>query len=151
MLEVIEGDLFDPANRFDAIAHGVNLEGVMGSGIAVEFRKRFPDMYYTYRKHCLAGRINPGRVWSHYDAKTDWTIFNCATQVRQGANADYTLVAMAAFDMLRIAKIHKIKRVGLPIIGCGIGGLEWGRVQYILENTVGLDDEVTFVVVKKTA
>jgi O-acetyl-ADP-ribose deacetylase (regulator of RNase III) len=149
MYREVEGDLFDPKWGFDAIGHGVNLEGVMGSGIAPFFRKKSEAMYQVYRQTCLRNEMLPGDVmaWEFAEnAKPRW-IYNCATQVKQGRNANYVLVALAAHNMWDHALRNNVRSIGLPRIGCGIGGLEWERVTYILDGVFGAtkDIEVTAV------
>ena len=149
MLEVIEGDLFDHSHNFDAIGHGVNLEGVMGSGIAVIFRKMFPAMFEGYRTACRENHIAPGEIYPWYDVPRGTWVYNCATQVRQGPNANYALVALTAHHMLVHAQKNGVKSIGIPTIGCGIGGLEWPRVQYIYKSVFAPVEDVTLTVVHK--
>jgi hypothetical protein len=58
----VSGDLFaDPS--LDGLAHGCNCVGAMGAGIAMEFRRRYPEMYLQYKKHCDSGDFVPGTVF----------------------------------------------------------------------------------------
>lgn len=122
MISFTEGDLF--ACGIPDIAHGVNCRGVMGAGIAVQFKARYPGMYDSYRRRCLrrSGMI-PGDVmpWKHDDGRV---IFNLATQDRPGADAKPWMIAAAVGRMITEAD-HDfgITRIALPMIGCGIGGL----------------------------
>lgn len=57
MIEIIkEGDLFEVQGN---IGHGVNCSGVMGKGIALEFKRRYPEMFKSYRNLCLSGKFGP--------------------------------------------------------------------------------------------
>jgi len=116
-----EGDLF--GSGVMALAHGVNCQGVMGAGIAVQFRGRWPKMFESYRKRCMRGEMIPGDIlpW-----KTDsgTVIFNLATQRAPGPNARPWMVAAALGRM--ITEAHHdfgITEIAMPWIGCGIGGL----------------------------
>jgi O-acetyl-ADP-ribose deacetylase (regulator of RNase III) len=151
MYREVEGDLFDPAWDFDAIGHGVNLDGVMGSGIAPFFRKKSEAMYQVYRDTCLKGEMLPGDVmaWEFAEnARPRW-VYNMATQVKQGPNASYVLIALAAHNVWTHAIENDVRKIGLPRIGCGIGGLEWERVTYILESTFGPSENIEVVAVTK--
>jgi O-acetyl-ADP-ribose deacetylase (regulator of RNase III) len=150
MYREIRGDLFDPSHNFDALGHGINLEGVMGSGIAVIFRKMFPAMYQGYRASCFQNHIEPGGIYPWHDARRDQWVYNCATQIRQGANASYPLVAISAHLMLEHACSNNVKSIGIPTIGCGIGGLEWPKVQYIYKMMFESNPHVTLTVVHKS-
>lgn len=117
----IEGDLFTCG--IPAIAHGVNCRGVMGRGIAVEFRRRWPDMYESYRKRCLrhSGMI-PGQImpWKHPGG----VVFNLATQREPGPDAQTWMISAAIGQMVSEAiEDFGVTRVAIPEIGCGLGGL----------------------------
>lgn len=116
-----------------AIAHGVNCKGVMGAGIAKPIRDMYPDrMYDKYRSQCYYGVLRPGGVqmWVSEDLPT---LFNLATQDSPGADAHLSYVLRSVDCMLKHATTFGVKRIGMPRIGCGIGGLKWERVEPILE------------------
>lgn len=123
MIKFIEGDLF--SQNVDAIGHGVNCMGAMGSGIAVEFRKRFPDMYLQYRILCGAGTLTPGHMFPYRDEQTNWWVYNLASQDYPGASAKGIWLR----ESLKSARLHAetngLHSVALPRIAAGIGGLSW--------------------------
>lgn len=121
MIRYRQGDLF--ASGLPALAHGVNCRGAMGAGIARSFRERWPDMYEDYRQICAAGHLRPGQVFAWKDA-TGLVIVNLATQKNTGADAKPWAVATAIGQMIMLAQELGITEVGLPLIGCGIGGLK---------------------------
>lgn len=61
VVEYVSGDLFE--TQCQTIGHGVNCRGRMGAGVAVEFRRRFPEMYQEYRRRCHAGELSPGEIF----------------------------------------------------------------------------------------
>ena len=128
------GNLFD--TTAPAIGHGVNLEGNMGGGIAVLFKEKYPNMYITYKDKCELNLIRPGAVmvWNggdHY-------VYNMATQVKPGPNANLMLVRYSAFHAAIDAMERGFDRIALPMIGCGIGGLVWEDVEQELLNVEAL-------------
>jgi O-acetyl-ADP-ribose deacetylase (regulator of RNase III) len=125
----VKGDLFG-ASGLDALAHGCNCAGAMGKGIAVEFRKRFPEMYAEYKERCARGRFNLGDVfaWTHEHI----TVFNLGTQKTWRTKADLIAVKAALEAMIQLAEQAGIRRVGLPRIGAGLGGLAWQDVRSVL-------------------
>jgi O-acetyl-ADP-ribose deacetylase (regulator of RNase III) len=143
MFREAEGNLFELG--LPAIGHGVNCRGVMGAGIAKVFRDKYPGMYDDYVAACINGNINPGGVliWREPDV----VIFNLATQLNPGADA--TLEAVKS--SVRIAVGHcyyaSIQSLGLPRIGCGIGGLNWPDVKKIMEEVAWEFPVVDVVVV----
>jgi O-acetyl-ADP-ribose deacetylase (regulator of RNase III) len=116
-----KGDLF--ASGLRAIAHGVNCQGVMGAGIAAGFRARWPDMYDAYRAACKAGALQPGDTM-RWDVP-GLTIWNLATQRNPGRGASTAAIRAAMDRMVGQAQGLAIRQIGIPKIGCGIGGLDW--------------------------
>lgn len=131
------GDMFTTDARY--LAHGVNCKGLMGSGIAVQFRKRFPEMHAGYVERCLDGRLAPGSFWVSTGILNGRTVLplNLASQDEPGANAryDYLFSALAGFAAAA-SHPERLRMYGgivaIPEIGCGIGGLEWAKVKEIL-------------------
>lgn len=125
------GDLF--TQDVDAYAHGCNCRGLMGAGIAAQFRERFPAMYQVYRLACDHGELTTGRVlpWAD-DGKI---IFNLMTQREPGPCAEPWAIAAAIGQMIQLARLPQYRAavIGLPEIGCGIGGLTPARLKACLQ------------------
>jgi len=172
--QIIKGDLFDPSHNFNALAQGVNTRGIMGSGIAVEFSQRFPDMYEDYMDECYKySSILPGLIHRWYNAGNggcpveDPAIYNLFSQIHPGdGNASMELLERATYLMLQEADdalevfggldrligsndlIDGKFRVGLPWIGCGVGGLKRHNVEHLFRRLL-TDSEVEFVLVEQ--
>ena len=129
MITYIEGDLFTCGIK--ALAHGCNCQGVMGAGIAAQFRARFPAMYERYRNLCADGWFIPGEVmpWTEQDR----VVFNLATQARPGLDAQPWMIAAAVGRMIMYGVRHRITEIAMPWIGTGIGGLSPGRLMRTIE------------------
>lgn len=125
-----KGNLFEA--DVDAIAHGVNCRGVMGAGIAKEFSERYPEMYEYYRDMCRGGHLDPGDgfLWKPPEGPK---VYNLASQYHPGPAAKLRWLTEAFCWMLEDAETEKVKSIGLPRIGCGIGGLDWIEVRMIIE------------------
>lgn len=124
-----EGNLFDSTAR--AIGQGVNTQGVMGAGIALEFKRREPEMYEAYRKLCREDYFVGGMVfpWGTRDGKV---ILNIASQEQPGANAEYGFLWAGVRKSLKFLNEMGIDTLALPRIGSGIGGLNEKVVEGIL-------------------
>lgn len=125
------GDLF--TSTAPALAHGVNVDGVMGAGIAVAFRKKFKGLYPAYRDQCRSGALRPGGMFPYKAADGRW-VYNMASQDRPGPHARVAWIISAAHLALDHADAHDIPLVALPRIGSNIGGLEWTEVALALED-----------------
>jgi O-acetyl-ADP-ribose deacetylase (regulator of RNase III) len=128
-LEERTGDLF-AASDVQGLAHGCNCKGVMGKGISVEFRRRWPAMFEEYKRCCAEGSFTLGDVfvWNAGDR----TIFNLATQRTWRTKAEPWAIEKSVAKMVEIAETAGLDAVGLPRIGAGLGGLPWKAVERIL-------------------
>jgi O-acetyl-ADP-ribose deacetylase (regulator of RNase III) len=131
MIEHRTGDLFK--SDITALAHGCNTVGAMGAGIAVEFKRRFPQMYLAYRDLCRTGQFKGGEVLV-WDDDAPYTIFNLATQAHWQLPAKPEYIEQAVIKMLIEAGRRGISQIAMPRIGAGLGSLRWYEVEEILER-----------------
>lgn len=132
-LTMIQGDLFNADT--DAIAQGCNCRGRMGAGIAAVFRKREPEMFKAYEDLCNQRLFSAGSVMSWRETNGNRTIFNLGTQLAPGASADRRFISIAFKHMADVMWKMRLESVGLPLIGCGIGGLSWqADVRPLVQN-----------------
>lgn len=154
MFSFVVGDLLDPEMDFTDICHGVNLSGVMGAGIAKSIRELYGEEFYEDYKHwCLNENPSLGDyLVGHMEGLP--FLWNLATQPTPGPTADIDAVVKAFDGMLESISIESdYAHIGVPQIGCGIGGLQWKEV---LPRLIGvamkeeyLKLDITFVSYKK--
>lgn len=135
-IQYVSGDLFANAYQVQAFAHGCNCQGVMGKGIAKQFRQVYPEMYAEYRRMCKAEprQFNPGDSFLWKEAEKPW-VFNLATQDTYGkVAATYEAVEQALANMRNQAEREKITSIAMPKIGAGYGKLEWPKVAELIEG-----------------
>ena len=142
MTTVKIGNLFEsPAQTW---VNTVNCVGVMGKGIALEFKKRYPAMFQDYVARCNAGRVQIGRPYYFSDllgssiinfpTKRHWRSASRLQDVKQGL--DYFVDHYQEWG---------IKSVAFPPLGCGNGGLEWaavGPLMYSKLNSLSIPVEI---------
>ena len=135
------GNLFNSAP--DAIGQGINVEGVMGAGIAKTFASLYPEMLREYVALCKSDGITPGTAWVWADDRSDDIVLNIASQDRRGANARLIWLRTGLVDAIRQLRVIRPETsvIALPRIGCGIGGLEWKDVVSIYIE-VAADEDV---------
>lgn len=142
LITEIIGDVFE--QEAPAMAHGVNVDGKMGAGVAAGVRARYPEMYEIYREHCKKKRLRPGMVYPYKAASGLW-VYNLATQDRPGRNSRVEWVAESVSKMAAHAQSHGLGSVATVRLGCGIGGLDWDDVLPVLES---LDNDLELVVAR---
>ena len=131
MLELTHGDLFTtPA---DIRVNPVNCVGVMGAGVALAFKQRFPAMFEAYLQACAAGEVRPGHLHTWRSPQGDAWIINFPTKRHWRDPSRYEDVA-TGLDALRayLASLGPVT-VALPALGCGRGGLAWPRVSELIQ------------------
>lgn len=132
-MQQLKKDLFE--SPLPAIGHGVNVHGVMGAGIAVGFRKKFPKNYKAYKEACANKTLVPGSTFAF--SENDQFILNIASQDKPGANARDEWLESALHEALAFCD-NMIEsdspQIGLPLIGGGIGGLDMDEVVDVMEN-----------------
>ena len=118
----------------EALINTVNTVGVMGKGIALQFREKYPENYDEYRKACQRKDVQIGRMYVtkperighpkyiiNFPTKTHWKSSSKLEYVEQGLN-----------DLIRIIHDYDIKSIAVPPLGCGYGGLDWDQVKPLL-------------------
>lgn len=157
VINIFTGDLFDAftAGSFHAIAQGCNCQNTMGSGIAVQFRQRYPRCYDADTE-CFFGHVKENHramLGSFSKVSTlHGLIYNLYTQFNPGRDADYNALASAfkALNRDLQALVGYGYRLGLPFIGAGIGGLDINAVLAIANLTL-TDGDVTFFMLPSDA
>ena len=134
------GSLFD--SKADAFVNPVNCVGVMGKGLAAEFKRMFPHDYELYRRACADGRLRIGSVFTapnsaslvhviHFPTKNDWRNPSLLEYVEKGLPA-------LRDELIRL----RVKSVAVPALGCGLGGLNWSDVKPLLISALGSLEDV---------
>jgi len=144
-MKTVHGDLLALLHEgsFDVIVHGCNCMASMGGGLAAQVARMYPEVEEADREYDLQrpGRLKAGTILP-VDVE-DGTVVNAYTQVMGGPAADVGLIRRAMWS-LHALYAHEDARIGIPRIGCGIGGLRWDEVEPVVEKELG-DLDVTLV------
>lgn len=114
------------------LVNTVNCVGVMGKGLAKEFRSRDPLMYERYRKVCETGNLKPGKLWL-WRGPDNW-VLNFPTKVhwRQPSRIEWVEAGLQKF--VEMYEHLDIKEISFPRLGCGNGNLDWEDVRPLMEG-----------------
>lgn len=134
MLELKQGNLLEEDAQ--ALVNAVNCVGVMGKGIALQFKQAFPENFQQYKKACDAKEVQPGRMFTvptgklfnpkyiiNFPTKRHWRDKSKIEDVQTGLKA-----LVAEVQQLGITSI------AIPALGCGNGGLDWLEVKPLIES-----------------
>jgi O-acetyl-ADP-ribose deacetylase (regulator of RNase III) len=125
-----------------ALVNTVNTVGVMGKGLALQFKRAFPANFDAYARACAEGRVQPGRIFFTSLDDDRW-IFNLPTKRHWRQPSRLDDIRSGLGDLVRTIVELDVSSVALPPVGCGNGGLDWGVVRpLIFEKLDGLDVEI---------
>jgi len=131
MIKVRIGNILE--SKAKVLVNTVNCVGIMGKGIAKEFKMKYPDMYNQYKLKCDKNEVKPGEPFIYKDLHGIKIInFPTKNHWKNYTNIDDLLKGLDIF-----AKKYKewgIKSIAFPPLGCGNGGLEWEYVGPIMYN-----------------
>jgi O-acetyl-ADP-ribose deacetylase (regulator of RNase III) len=135
------GNLLDaPA---EALVNTVNTVGVMGKGIALQFKKAFPHNFKRYREACSKGELSTGKLLVIKDSNLligEKLIINFPTKQHWKMPSRHEYIASGLIALVKFLKEHPVKSIALPALGCGNGGLDWLSVKPMI---VGMLSELS--------
>lgn len=128
MIRELHGNLV--ADDADALVNTVNTVGVMGKGIALQFRRAYPEMFAAYAREARAGQLETGRmhVWETGSLSGPRYIINFPTKRHWKSGSRIEDIKAGLVDLVRIVRELDIRSIAVPPLGCGNGGLEWADV-----------------------
>lgn len=136
MLEPARGNLL--VANVEALVNSVNTVGVMGKGLALQFKRAFPDNFKDYARACKDGEVEVGRVFVHRTGQLQpkW-IFNVPTKRNWRQPSQLDDVRRGIEALAKVIEELGIKSVAVPPLGCGAGGLAWSEVRPLVEEHLG--------------
>lgn len=123
----------------DALVNTVNTKGVMGKGIALQFKRAFPGNYDAYRAACAAGDVRLGEMFvTESDCPGNpRLIINFPTKGHWKAKSRIVDIELGLRDLRRVLLVFNVSSLALPPLGCGLGGLNWSDVKRRIEAPLG--------------
>jgi O-acetyl-ADP-ribose deacetylase (regulator of RNase III) len=123
-----------------ALVNTVNTVGVMGKGIALQFKKAFPYNFEVYRQACKNGELEIGKILAVVDRNLfygDKLILNLPTKTHWRLPSEYIYIENGLVALRDYMLIHRVESIALPALGCGNGGLDWQKVKAMMEDALG--------------
>lgn len=134
MINYIKGNLL--LADTEALVNTVNTVGVMGKGIALQFKERYPVNFKIYAKACKTGDIDVGKllVVKEHTLEGEKIIINFPTKTEWFKKSQYSYIEDGLKDLQVVIDQYNIKSIALPPLGCGNGGLNWDKVKVLIEK-----------------
>lgn len=148
MIEYKTGDLM--AEEAEALVNTVNCVGVMGRGIALEFKKAFPENFKVYANACRRKDVQPGRmfVFERDDMFSPWPryIINFPTKRHWRNKSRMADIESGLASLVAEIRERNIRSIAIPALGSGLGGLDWSEVRTRMQAALKELDDVKIVV-----
>lgn len=121
MIQFKSGDIFE--SKSQTLVNPVNLQGVMGAGLALDFKQRYPSMFEHYKKVCDDKKFYLGTllIWR---GPEKW-VLNFPTKVEWRRSSGLEIIEAGLQKFVQSYQAQKITSIAFPMLGCGYGGLSW--------------------------
>lgn len=131
MIKYLEGTVFNSPAK--TIVNAVNCTGIMGAGIALEFKLRYPQMYEEYVKQCKNKKLNVGAPKIYENSQNKW-IMNFPTKNHWRYPSKIEWIEEGLMYFVQNYKKRDIESIAFPKLGTNNGGLEWIEVKVVMEK-----------------
>ena len=150
MISFTQGNLLEA--KVDAVVNTVNTVGIMGKGIALMFKERFPANFDAYSRACKNNQVRIGEMFVtesedlfgprwiiNFPTKTDWRVKTQLGWIREGMR-----------DLVRTIQENDIRSIAVPPLGCGNGGLDWGDVKPVIVDALAEIENLNAIIYEPT-
>ncbi|MFC5830035.1 macro domain-containing protein [Nonomuraea insulae] len=143
MIEEVRGNMLDA--DVEAAVNTVNTVGVMGKGVALQFKQAFPQNYRAYKAACASGEVQLGRMFVHDNGRLDNPryIINFPTKDHWRSKSRLEDIERGLGDLVQVIREYEITSIAIPALGCGNGGLSWESVRPIIIKALSPLEDVT--------
>ncbi len=127
------GNLFE--SQMQTFTNTINTVGVMGAGIAKQFKDRFPVMFEDYKQRCQQQEVETGKpyLWKPADAEIAW-VLNFPTKQHWRGKSEIEWIEEGLDYLLQHYRQWGIQSLAVPALGCSLGGLKWEQVKPVMER-----------------
>lgn len=136
MIEYKSGDILN--DQAEALVNTVNCVGVMGRGIALQFKNAFPKNFKAYAAACKQERVQPGRMFVYETGQLipPHYIINFPTKRHWRGKSRIEDIESGLKSLVDVIRRYDIRSVAIPPLGSGLGGLNWQQVKSKIEIAV---------------
>jgi O-acetyl-ADP-ribose deacetylase (regulator of RNase III) len=132
-LEFVDGDIFEAPTQ--TIVNTVNTKGVMGKGLALAFKKRYPKMFKDYRERCLRGEVHVGEPYLYASGRRWIVNFPTKDDWRKPSKLAWIRAGLEYFAQHYVE--WGVESIAFPQLGTLNGRLKWDDVRGIMQEILG--------------
>jgi O-acetyl-ADP-ribose deacetylase (regulator of RNase III) len=133
MVRLVHGNILKA--EADALVNTVNTVGVMGKGIAYQFKQAYPENTRLYEEACKHDSVIIGRMFVTYTGQLEpRVIINFPTKRHWKGNSKIADIRAGLMDLVKIVQDLQVSSIAIPPLGCGLGGLRWEDVRPMIED-----------------
>jgi O-acetyl-ADP-ribose deacetylase (regulator of RNase III) len=146
MIEFTTGDILK--SEADALVNTVNCVGVMGRGIALQFKNAYPENFKAYQAACQREAVQPGRmfVFETGQLTPPRFIINFPTKRHWRGKSRIEDIDAGLVDLVKVIRDRGIHSIAIPPLGSGLGGLDWSEVRPRIERALQASEDVRVIV-----
>ena len=131
-ITIVHGNIFN--SKAQTIVNTVNCVGVMGKGIALVFKLRYPNMFELYQKYCAQHLIGIGKLWIYKGDESDPWVLNFPTKTHWKLPSEYDYIEKGLQKFVETYKEKGITSIAFPLLGANNGGLDGEKVMQIMQD-----------------
>lgn len=141
---ISKGDIFE--SKCDAYVNPVNLIGVMGAGLALNFKEEFPLNFKEYNQLSIQGETAIGKLYSHEVTKEEneeyegLIIINFPTKSSWKWPSKLEYIEAGLKTLVKEIKEWELESIAIPALGCGLGKLNWEPVKLLIEKYLNIEE-----------
>jgi len=142
MVKLSKGNLIEA--KVEALVNTVNTLGIMGKGIALQFKQAYPENFNAYQKSCKGGEVKIGKMFTFETRQmvNPHYIINFPTKGHWKEKSKLEYIRSGLQDLIAEVKRLGVKSIAVPPLGCGSGGLDWNKVRPLVEKAFSEVPEV---------
>jgi O-acetyl-ADP-ribose deacetylase (regulator of RNase III) len=132
----------------EAVVNTVNCVGVMGRGLALQFKNAFPQNFKAYAAACTAGEVRPGHMFVFETGQLlhPRYIVNFPTKRHWGDPSLLADIETGLTALCETVRLYNIRSIAVPPLGCGLGGLAWSEIRPRIEATMQPHEDVRVII-----
>lgn len=148
MITYLTGDIFDnniAGNQVTAIVNPVNTVGVMGKGLALAFKQKYPDNFKLYQIACENNEVQVGQLFVT-EHQFGQFIINFPTKQHWRGKSQLSWITQGLLELKKFIIENQIQSIAIPALGSGLGGLDWTLVKAEIDKSLQDLTEVKILV-----